>query len=47
MGESIEELADYIVKEIEREDFIHSMKRFGGFKIRTTAKQIIKWWDSI
>lgn len=45
MEQSIEELADYIVNEIEREDFIHALKHYGCYKIRTTAKELRKWWD--
>ena len=29
MEQSIEELANYIVNEIEREDFIYALKRYG------------------
>lgn len=47
MTESIEELARYIVNEIEKEDFFYAMKHYGGFKIKTTAKQILDWWDAI
>ena len=47
MTKSVEELAAEIVNEIEREDFIYAMKRYGGFKIKTTAKQILEWWDEI
>lgn len=45
MEQTIEELADYIVNEIEREDFIHALKHYGCYKIRTTAKELRKWWD--
>lgn len=45
MEQTIEELADYIVNEIEREDFIHALKHYGCYKIRTTAKEIRKWWE--
>ena len=47
MTETIEQLANYIVEEIEKEDFIHAMKHYGGFKMKTTAKKIIKWCDNI
>lgn len=42
--ESINELADYIVNEIEKEDFIYALKHYGCFKIKTKAKDIKKWW---
>lgn len=42
--QTIEELADYIVNEIEKEDFIYAIKHYGGFKVQTTAKQLKKWW---
>ena len=45
MEQSIEELANYIVNEIEREDFIYELKRYGYYKIRTTAKELRKWWE--
>ena len=45
MEQSIEELANYIVNEIEREDFIYALKRYGHYKIRTTPKELRKWWE--
>lgn len=45
MEQSIEELANYIVNEIEREDFIYALKRYGHYKMRTTAKELRKWWE--
>ena len=45
MGETIEELANYIVNEIEREDFIYAMKHYGSYKMHTTAKELKKWWE--
>ena len=44
MEQSIGELADYIVEEIEKEDFIYAMKRYGGFKVKTTAKKLKQRW---
>ena len=34
-----------IVREIEREDFIYAIKHYGCFKIKTTVKDIKKWWE--
>ena len=31
MGQSIEELANYIVNEIEREDFIYALQHYGCY----------------
>lgn len=31
MEQTIEELAEDIIKTIEREDFIHALKHYGGF----------------
>ena len=45
MEQSIEELANYIVNEIEREDFIYALKRYGCYKMKTTVKEIRKWWE--
>lgn len=45
MEQSIEELANYIVNEIEREDFIYALKHYGCYKIKTTVKEIRKWWE--
>ena len=45
--ESIEDLANYIVKEIEREDFFCAMKKYGGFVIQTTSKNLANWWDKL
>lgn len=47
MTESIEELARYIVNEIEKEDFFYAMKHYGGFKIKTTARKLLDWWDKV
>ena len=47
MTETIEELAKYIVNEIEREDFFYAIKHYGGFKIKTTAKKLLDWWDEV
>ncbi len=44
---TIEELADEIIIEIEREDFIHAMKRYGSHKMKTTVKELKKWWDDV
>lgn len=44
---TIEELADEIVSEIEREDFIYAMKRYGSYKVHTTVKELKKWWDDV
>ena len=45
MEKTINELADEIVREIEREDFIYAIKHYGCFKIKTTVKDIKKWWE--
>ena len=45
--QTLEELADYIVNTIEKEDFFYAMKHYGGYKIRTTVKDLQKWWDEI
>ena len=47
MEQTIEELANYIINEIYKEDFFCAMRDYGGFKMKTTAKQISEWWDEI
>ena len=47
MSESIHDLADYIVREIEKEDFFYAVKHYGGFIVETKAKDIQKWLDKI
>ena len=47
MTETIEELADYIVNEIEKEDFFYAMRHYGKFKIKGTAEKILNWWDDV
>ncbi len=47
MEKTIEELADDIVRTIEREDFIYAIKHYGGFVVRTTVKDIVNWWDAV
>ena len=47
MEQTIEELAEDIIKTIEREDFIHALKHYGGFIAKTTAKDFIKWWNKV
>ena len=44
--EEISELANYIIKEIEKEDFYYAMRHYGCFRAKTTAKQILEWCDS-
>ena len=45
MEESIEELAKYIIKEIEKEDFYDAIKHYGGFKIQCAAKDVANWYS--
>jgi hypothetical protein len=45
MEKTIHELADEIVREIEREDFIYAIKHYGYYKMQTTVKDIKKWWN--
>lgn len=47
MEQSIEELANYIVNEIEKEDFYYALKHYGNYRIEKKAKEIQKWWDDI
>ena len=47
MEESIGDLANYIIEEIEREDFQHAYKRYGTFKIKKICKRIIEIWNSL
>ena len=47
MEKTLSELAEDIINEIEREDFIYAMKHYGGFKVKTTVKQVKKWWDDV
>lgn len=42
MEQTIEELAEDIIKTIEREDFIYALKHYSGFIAKTTAKDFIK-----
>ena len=45
--QSLGELANEIVNEIEREDFIYAIKHYGCYKVKTTAKEIIKWCEYV
>lgn len=45
--QSLEELANEIINEIEREDFIYAIKHYGCYKVKTTAKEIIKWCEDV
>lgn len=45
--QSLGELANEIVNEIEREDFIYAIKHYGCYKVKTTAKEIIKWCENV
>lgn len=47
MEQSIEELADYIVKDIEQEDFKKAYKKYGSYKIRAGYRKILKWWNEL
>lgn len=47
MEQTIEELADYIVNEIEKEDFKYAMKHYGCYKIKTTAKKVLRMAEEI
>ena len=47
MEESIHDLADYIVEEIEREDFQYACKQYGILKIQKIHKQLLKIWDML
>lgn len=44
MTQTIEELADYIVNEIEKEDFYYALKHYGCYKIEKTAKELKQRW---
>ena len=45
--ETIGDLANYIIDEIEKEDFLYAIKHFGCFKVQTTAKKIKEWCEEI
>lgn len=45
--QSLGELANEIINEIEREDFIYAIKHYGCYKVKTTAKEIIKWCENV
>lgn len=47
MTETLEELADYIVNEIEKEDLKYAIKHYGCFKIKTTVKKILRLAEEI
>ena len=44
---TLQELAEEIINEIEREDFIYALKHYGCYKMKTTAKEIIKWCNNV
>lgn len=39
---TIEELAEDIIDEIEKEDLKYAIKTYGSFKVKTTAKKILR-----
>lgn len=45
--QNLEKLANEIINEIEREDFIYAIKHYGCYKVQTTAKEIIKWCENV
>ena len=45
--QTIEELAEYIINEIEKEDLKYAIKQYGCFKIKTTARKIMKMANEI
>lgn len=47
MEKSLNELAEEILDEIEKEDFIYALKHYGGYKVKTTAKKIRKKMEEI
>ena len=42
---TIEELADDILRQIEKEDFIYAMKHYGSYIVKTTVKDLKKYWN--
>lgn len=42
-----EELAEYIVEEIEKEDIILAIKKYGTFKMKKKFKKLLKWWNNL
>ncbi len=47
MTTELNRLADEIVNEIEKEDFIYALKHYGCYKIKTTAEKVLRMVEEI
>lgn len=45
--QTIEELANDIVNEIEKEDFYYALKHYGCYKVEKTARELKQWWENV